>query len=62
MGFSQDGLPLIGAVPGQNSILTGAGFTGHGFGFAWLAGQSLANMIIDKEDVFAGLCTPRRFT
>ncbi len=61
MGFSQDGLPLIGAVPGQNSVLMGAGFTGPGFGFAWLAGQSLANMILDKEDTFADLCTPRRF-
>ena len=61
MGFSRDGLPLIGGVPGQDNLLIGAGFTGHGFGFAWLAGQSLANMILDAEDELAQICTPRRF-
>ena len=61
MGFSRDGLPLIGAVPGTDNLLIGAGFTGHGFGFAWLAGRSLAMMITDTPDTFANLCTPRRF-
>ena len=61
MGFSRDGLPLVGAIPGNDNILVGAGFTGHGFGFAWLAGQSLANMITDTPDTFAKICSPRRF-
>ncbi len=61
MGFSRDGLPLIGAVPGNDNLLIGAGFTGHGFGFAWLAGRSLAMMITDTPDTFANLCSPRRF-
>lgn len=61
MGFSRDGLPLIGAVPGNDNLLIGAGFTGHGFGFAWLAGRSLATMITDTPDTFAHLCSPRRF-
>jgi len=61
MGFSRDGLPLIGAVPGMDNILLGAGFTGHGFGFAWLAGHSLSNMITDSEDDLAQICSPRRF-
>jgi gamma-glutamylputrescine oxidase len=61
MGFSRDGLPLIGGVPGQDNLMIGAGFTGHGFGFAWLAGHSLATMILDSEDELAKLCTPRRF-
>ena len=61
MGFSRDGLPLVGAVPGNDNILIGAGFTGHGFGFAWLAGQSLAAMIMDTPDTLAKICSPRRF-
>jgi len=61
MGFSRDGLPLVGGIPGQDNLLVGAGFTGHGFGFAWLAGRSLSNMILDSEDDLAGVCTPQRF-
>ncbi len=61
MGFSRDGLPLIGGVPGKDSLLVGAGFTGHGFGFAWLAGQSLAKMVVDAEDQLASICSPHRF-
>ena len=56
-GFSRDGLPLVGAIPGNDNVLLGAGFTGHGF--AWLAGQSLATMIADTSDTFADLCSPR---
>ena len=61
MGFSRDGLPLVGAIPGNDNILIGAGFTGHGFGFGWLAGQSVATMITDAPDTFANICSPRRF-
>lgn len=61
MGFSSDGLPLIGEVPGQQNLLLGAGFTGHGFGFAWLAGHSLSHMILDSTNDFADLCAPKRF-
>ena len=61
MGFSQDGLPLIGALPGSQNILIGAGFTGHGFGFAWLAGHSLTQLLTEGQDPFASLCPPSRF-
>ena len=61
MGFSSDGLPLIGEVPGQQNLLLGAGFTGHGFGFAWLAGHSLSHMILESTNEFADLCAPKRF-
>ena len=61
MGFSLDGLPLVGAVPGSHNILIGAGFTGHGFGFAWLAGRSLAELILEGQSDFSDLCAPSRF-
>lgn len=35
MGFSQDGLPYVGEVPGKQGQFIAAGFTGHGFGLAW---------------------------
>ena len=61
MGFSKDGLPLVGPVPGLSNILVGAGFTGHGFGFAWLAGKALADVTTEGSHPFADVCTPNRF-
>lgn len=61
MGFSQDGLPLVGPLPGSQNILLGAGFTGHGFGFAWLAGQSLSQLLSEGTSSFADLVSPSRF-
>lgn len=49
MGFSRDGLPIIGPAPGTPAALAAAGFTGHGFGFAWLAGEALAALAIDGQ-------------
>lgn len=34
MGFTDDGLPLVGAVPGRPGVLVCAGFNGHGMGMA----------------------------
>jgi gamma-glutamylputrescine oxidase len=42
MGFSQDGLPWVGAVPGRTGQFISAGFTGHGLGLAWSCGRCLA--------------------
>ena len=47
MGFSYDGLPLMGALPGYSSTLIAAGFTGHGFGFAQLVGEEVAQIVIE---------------
>ncbi len=61
MGFARDGLPLIGPAPGAPGALVGAGFTGHGFGFGWLAGEALAAVALDGQHPFATELTPRRF-
>lgn len=34
MGFSPDGLPLVGTLPGSPRIAVCGGYTGHGMGFA----------------------------
>ena len=52
MGFSPDGLPSIGKLPG----LTGpnywaAGFTGHGMSIGFLIGHTLAQLATGKEGI-----------
>lgn len=61
MGFSRDGLPLVGPVPGAPGALVGAGFTGHGFGFGFLAGSALAHQAIEGQHPFCSDLDPRRF-
>jgi glycine/D-amino acid oxidase-like deaminating enzyme len=62
MGFSRDGLPLVGPAPGSSGALVACGFTGHGFGFAALAGKAIATLALDGSHEFADLCPPRRFS
>ncbi|MCA9527221.1 MAG: FAD-binding oxidoreductase [Myxococcales bacterium] len=49
MGFSIDGLPLIGALPGRTDLYCVAGFTGHGIGWGFKAGQLLARLLMEGE-------------
>ena len=62
MGFSRDGLPMVGPVPGSPAALAGVGFTGHGFGFAFLAGRALAAQVMEGAHGFCEDFDPRRFT
>ncbi len=61
MGFSRDGLPLVGPAPGTPGALAGVGFTGHGFGFAFLAGKALAEQALEGQHPFCVDFDPRRF-
>jgi glycine/D-amino acid oxidase-like deaminating enzyme len=47
MGFSRDGYPLIGRLPGNGRLLVAAGFTGHGGPYFAVAGKSIAELIVD---------------
>ena len=42
MGFSPDGLPVLGRVSGFPRVLAATGFTGHGMGFGMWTGRTLA--------------------
>jgi glycine/D-amino acid oxidase-like deaminating enzyme len=55
MGFTVDGMPLIGRLP---EVVTGrpesgeficAGFNGYGTGYCFMCGQAVAQMIIGKD-------------
>ncbi len=50
MGNTIDGLPLIGALPHNSSVLAAVGFNGHGFGLGMLAARDLATAIMKNEN------------
>jgi glycine/D-amino acid oxidase-like deaminating enzyme len=60
MGFSRDGLPLVGPAPGAPGAVVGTGFTGHGYGFAFLAGAALAELAVEGKHPFCEDLLPRR--
>lgn len=62
MGFSRDSLPAVGPARGAPGALVAAGFTGHGFGFAFLAGKALADIVSEGRHPFADQMDPRRFS
>jgi glycine/D-amino acid oxidase-like deaminating enzyme len=46
---SSDHLPFFGTVPGKR-IHYGAGYSGHGVGPSWLAGQILSRLVLGVDD------------
>ena len=60
MGFSADSLPIIGALPGRSNVYLLGGYTGHGIGWGFKAGQLLAKLILDGES--PPYVSARRFT
>jgi glycine/D-amino acid oxidase-like deaminating enzyme len=51
MGFSEDGLPLVGLAGATRCIFVCAGYTGHGMGFAVNAAAALSRLLLDQEPV-----------
>ncbi len=49
MGFSPDGLPSWGRVPGVTGAYWIAGFTGHGMSIAFLAGRMMADVVLGSD-------------
>jgi glycine/D-amino acid oxidase-like deaminating enzyme len=50
MGFSPDGLPVLGAVPDVPGAQFAAGFTGHGMGYALRFGVLAARALLGESD------------
>jgi glycine/D-amino acid oxidase-like deaminating enzyme len=61
MGFSTDGLPAYGPVPGLPRSLWVGGFTGHGMGYGFRMGRLVAAHLLGHPDPFADLFHARRF-
>jgi glycine/D-amino acid oxidase-like deaminating enzyme len=60
MGFSADGLPAFGAVPGVDGSLWVGGFTGHGMGYGFRMGRLVAATLLGQPDPFTDLFDARR--
>ncbi len=48
MGFTRDGLPRIGEVPGLPGVLYAAGFNGHGMSLGFATGRYLARRLLGE--------------
>lgn len=47
MGYTSDGIPHIGAVPGKPGQFILAGYGGHGMAATFLSGRGIAQMVRD---------------
>ena len=45
MGFTEDGLPLVGPVEGMKNVYVCGGYNGHGMGFAFLSAKKLVDSL-----------------
>jgi gamma-glutamylputrescine oxidase len=45
MGFTKNGLPLVGPVEGMKNVYLCAGFNGHGMGFAFMSAKRLVDAL-----------------
>jgi gamma-glutamylputrescine oxidase len=59
MGFSDDGLPLVGLAPGCRRIHVCGGYTGHGLGFAMNAASVLSGQLLDSTPLPAWIDVAR---
>jgi gamma-glutamylputrescine oxidase len=65
MGFSPDGIPVVGEVPRIKGSLWATGFTGHGMGYGFRFGRMLAEMArgntsAEGSDLFNASRLPER--
>ena len=60
MGFSRDSLPAVGPLPGRPTLISAAGFTGHGFGFSVASGRIVADLLARGTNPWSDLLAPRR--
>ncbi len=52
MGFTADGLPLIGRYPTRPGLTLAAGFNGNGFSWAAITGQIVADLLTGRPAAF----------
>ncbi|MCB1049756.1 MAG: FAD-binding oxidoreductase [Acidobacteria bacterium] len=65
MGFSADGLPLIGPLGGDPTLWVAAGFTGYGLGMSWSVGKAVADVLSGDQTPWADqlkIFNPGRFS
>ena len=56
-----DMLPVIGAIPGVEGLLTASGYSGHGFGTGPVGGKRLIELATGKQTTIPKALSPDRF-
>lgn len=51
MGYSSNGMPHVGEVPGKPGQLISAGFSGHGMPQIFLSAKAVARMALEDRKV-----------
>jgi gamma-glutamylputrescine oxidase len=51
MGFSRDGIPVVGMLPDTPGVYFAVGFTGHGLGFGLATAEHLASHMLHGTDL-----------
>ncbi|KAI1820679.1 FAD dependent oxidoreductase [Xylaria intraflava] len=49
MGYSPDGLPFVGEMPGEKDLWVCAGFQGHGMALSWMSAKGLTEMMEGRD-------------
>ncbi|TAQ87162.1 hypothetical protein B7494_g4510 [Chlorociboria aeruginascens] len=50
MGYTSDGLPFVGQVPGEKELWISASFQGHGMVLCFLSAKALVQMMVRKDE------------
>lgn len=61
MGFSPDGFPFVGQMPGEDGLWVAASFQGHGMVFCWKCAEALAGMMLQDKPLEAPAWFPPAF-
>ena len=51
MGYSSDGFPFIGDLPGKPGQYLCAGFSGHGMPQVFLSAKAIASMVVEGTKI-----------
>ncbi|KAK0615680.1 FAD dependent oxidoreductase [Bombardia bombarda] len=49
MGFSPDGFPFVGEMPGEKGLWVSSSFQGHGMVLCWMSAKALAEMMEGRD-------------
>jgi glycine/D-amino acid oxidase-like deaminating enzyme len=49
MGFSPDGFPLVGELPGEQGLWASCSFQGHGMVLCWMCARALVEMMEGRD-------------
>ncbi|ESA42202.1 hypothetical protein GE21DRAFT_9029 [Neurospora crassa] len=50
MGYTPDGFPMVGAVPGENGFWMSCSFQGHGMVLCWMCAKALVEMMEGRDN------------